>query len=94
LREYTIAKPLGNIYIPPFTKLLLNVVRMHTTNGVEVDLDVLCFSHLPNCITYTYKIMWAYKNHYQVDENEGHMAHATYDSGVACIFSQGSWCYA
>jgi len=38
--------------------------------------------------------MWAYGNHSQIDENEGHMAHATYDSGVACIFNQGSRCFA
>jgi hypothetical protein len=29
----------------------------------------------------------------RTDENERHMAHATYDSGVACIFNQGSQCF-
>jgi hypothetical protein len=38
--------------------------------------------------------MWAYGNHYWVNDNEGRMAHATYDSGVACIFNQGSQCFA
>jgi hypothetical protein len=57
---------------------------------VDVDLDVIHFSHLPNPIAYMYKNMWAYGNHYQVDEHEGRMVHATYDSGVACIFKQGS----
>jgi hypothetical protein len=41
------------IDIPPFANWLLNVVRMQTTNGVEVDLDVLCCSCPPNCIAYT-----------------------------------------
>jgi hypothetical protein len=27
-----------------------------------------------------------------IDEYEGRMVHITYDSGVACIFKQGSWC--
>jgi len=51
-------------YIPPFATWLLNVVGMQIVNGVEVDPHVLCFSHLTNCITYTYKNMWAYGNHY------------------------------
>jgi hypothetical protein len=29
-----------------------------------------------------------------VDEHEGHVVHATYDSGVVCIFKQSSWCFA
>jgi hypothetical protein len=37
---------------------------MQIANGVEVDLDVLRFSHPPNRIAYTYKNMRAYKNHY------------------------------
>jgi hypothetical protein len=80
--------------IPPFANWLLNVVRIKTVNGVEVDLDVLHFFGPPNHIAYTYKSMWAYGNHSQIDENEGHMAHATYDSGAACISNQGSWCFA
>ncbi len=83
-REYTMAKSLGNRY-PTFANWLLNVVKMETINCVEVDLDVLHFSHPPNHIAYTYKNMWAHKNHYWVDENEGCMAHATYDSGVALL---------
>jgi hypothetical protein len=59
-------------------------------NGVDVDPDAIHFSRLPNLIAYMYKSMWAYGNHYQVDEHEGRMVHATYDSGVACIFKQGS----
>jgi hypothetical protein len=33
--------------------------------------------------------MWAYGNHYQVEGEKGD-CHMTYDSGIACIFIQGS----
>jgi hypothetical protein len=81
-------------YIPPFANCLLNVVKMKTANGVEIDHDVLHFFGPPNHIAHIYKIMWAYGNHSQIDENERHLAHATFDSGVTCIFSQGSRCFA
>jgi hypothetical protein len=73
------------IDIPHFANWLLNVQRMKIANGVEVDHDVLHFFSPPNHIAYTYKSMWAYGNHFQIDENEGHMAHVTYDSGVIHI---------
>jgi hypothetical protein len=44
---------------------------MQIVNGVDVDLNVICFSHPPNPIAYMYKSMWAYGNHYWVDEHEG-----------------------
>ncbi len=69
-------------------------MRTQTINGVEIDPNVLRFPYPPNYIAYTYKSMWAYGNHYQLDENEGCMVHATYDNGVAYIFNQGSWCFA
>jgi len=75
-----------------FATWFLNIVRVPTSNGVDVDLDVIRFSRPLNPITYTYKNMWAYGNHYQVDEHEGRMMHATYDSGMAYIFKQGSRC--
>jgi hypothetical protein len=76
--------------ILPFATWILNIVRVQIANGVDVDLNVIHFSHPPNPIAYTYKSMWAYGNHYRVDEHEGRMVHATYDSGAACIFKQGS----
>jgi len=75
-----------------FATWFLNIVRVPTSNGVDVDLDVIRFSRPLNPITYTYKNMWAYGNHYQVDEHEGRMMHATYDNGMAYIFKQGSRC--
>jgi hypothetical protein len=59
---------------------------------VEVNPTVLHFSRLLNRIANTYKSMWAYKIHYQVDDNERRMAHATYDSGVARMFNEGNQC--
>jgi len=36
--------------------------------------------------------MWTYGSHYRVDV-ETWPTHATYDSGVACIFKQGSYSF-
>jgi hypothetical protein len=74
--------------IPPyaFATWLLNIVRVQIANGVDVDLNMLHFPHLPYPISHTYKNMWAYGNHYQVGEHEGCMVHATYDSGMVYIF--------
>ncbi len=58
--------------------------------GWMLTLMWYIFSHPLNPIAYTYKNMWAYGNHYQVDDHEGPMVHVTYDSGMACIFKQGS----
>jgi hypothetical protein len=37
--------------------------------------------------------MWAYGNHYQVEGEIGD-CHMTYDSGITCIFIQGSCSFA
>jgi hypothetical protein len=37
--------------------------------------------------------MWAYGNHYHVEDETGD-CHTTYDSGIACIFIQGSHSFA
>jgi hypothetical protein len=59
---------------------------------VDVDPNVIYFSCPPNPIVYMYKNMWAYGNHHLINEREGCMVHATYDSGMACIFKQGNQC--
>jgi hypothetical protein len=58
-------------------------------NGVAVDPDVVVYFRPPSTSAYTYNTMWAYGNHYKV-EVETWPTHAMYDSGVACIFRQGS----
>jgi hypothetical protein len=58
-------------------------------NGVAINLDVVVYSRPSSTSAYTYNNMWAYGNHYKVDV-ETWPTHATYDSGVACIFRQGS----
>ncbi len=58
-------------------------------NGVAIDLGMVVYSCPPSTLAYTYNIMWTYGNHYKVDVEIG-PTHATYDSGVACIFNQGS----
>jgi hypothetical protein len=79
--------------IPSFATWLLNIVRVHIANGVDVDPTVISFSHLSRLVAYMYKSMWAYDNHYPVDDHEECMAHVTYESGVACIFRQGNCCF-
>jgi hypothetical protein len=61
-------------------------------NGVAVDLDMVVYSCPPPTLVYTYNNMWAYGNHYKVDV-ETKPTHATYDSGVACIFQQSNCNY-
>ncbi len=75
--------------IPTFARWLLDHVRTQMANGVVVDYNVVVYSHPPSTSAYTYNNMWAYGNHYMVDV-ETRLTHATYDSGVACIFKQGS----
>ncbi len=80
--------------IPPFATWFLNIIKVQIANGVDVEPNMILFFCLLNPIAYTYKNMWAYGNHCQVDEHEGKMVHATYDSEVADIFKQGSRCFA
>ncbi len=58
-------------------------------NGVAADPTVVVYSRQPSTSTYTYNNMWAYGKHYMVNV-ETRPTHAMYDSGVACIFRQGS----
>jgi hypothetical protein len=75
--------------IPTFARWLLDHVKIPMVNGVVVDPDMVVYFHPPSTLAYTYNNMWAYGNHYKVDV-ETWPTHATYDSGVACIFRQGS----
>ncbi len=56
----------------------------------SVNGDILRLSHPPSSVAYSYASMWAYGNHYHVKE-EGVACHITPDSGIACVFIQGSW---
>jgi hypothetical protein len=40
-------------------------------------------------MAYLYALMWAYENHYHVEEARV-TCHVTYDYGIASIFIQGS----
>jgi hypothetical protein len=61
-------------------------------NGMAIDLDMMVYSRPPSTSAYMYNNIWAYRNHYKVDV-EIWSTHATYDSGVACIFKQISHNY-
>jgi hypothetical protein len=78
--------------IPTFARWLLDHVRIQMANGVVVNPDMVVYFRPPSTSAYTYNNMWAYGNHYKVDV-ETWPTHATYDSGVACIFMQGSCSY-
>jgi hypothetical protein len=62
-RDYLMARSLRTKY-PPFATWLLNIVRVQTINGVDVDPNVIHFFGPANPIAYMYKNMWAYGNHY------------------------------
>ncbi len=78
--------------IPTFARWLLDHVRTQMANGVAVDLDMVVYFFPQSTSAYTYNNMWAYGNHYRVDVDT-RPTHATYDSGVACIFKQGNHTY-
>jgi hypothetical protein len=79
--------------ISSFATWLLNIGRVHIANGVDIEPNLMSFSRLSRLVAYMYKCMWAYDNHYPIDDREGCMAHVTYESGVACIFRQGTCCF-
>jgi hypothetical protein len=55
-RDYSMAISFDTKY-PPFATWLLNIVKVQTIKGVDVDLNVINFSCPPNPITYMYKNM-------------------------------------
>ncbi len=55
-KDYSMAKSLGTKY-PPFATWLLNIVKVQTINGVDVDPNVIHFSCPRNLIAYMYKNM-------------------------------------
>jgi hypothetical protein len=75
--------------IPTFARCFLDHVKTKMANGVAVDLDMVVYFRPPSTSACIYNSMWAYGNHYRVDFEIG-PTHATYDSGVTCIFKQGS----
>ena len=52
----------------------------------NVDIDLLRLSALPSKECETYQQMWAYGNHYRVDNEGDRIGFVTQDSGIASIF--------
>ncbi len=73
----------------PFADWLQVYVRDVVDYNQPIDEDIVRLSQPPSKIAYTYGSMWAYGNHYRVDKEAGE-CHATYDSGSASSFMQGS----
>jgi hypothetical protein len=75
---------------PTLTTWLEDHVKQQLHVGlVEVSKELVQLFHPPSRKVHTYASMWAHGNHYQVDPEDGHPSHATYDFG-ACIFIQAS----
>jgi hypothetical protein len=62
---------------------------MALDSNEPLNEDIICLSQPPSRIVESYASMWAYGNHYQVEGEIGN-CRMTYDSGIACIFIQGS----
>jgi hypothetical protein len=75
--------------IPPFGEWLHEYVRKALDCNEPLNEDIISLSQPPSRIVESYASMWAYGNHYRVEGEIGD-CHMTYDSGIACIFIQGS----
>ncbi len=75
--------------IPPFGEWLHEYVRMALDCNEPLNEDIICLSQPPFIIVESYASISAYENHYRVEGEIGD-CHMTYDSGIACIFIQGS----
>lgn len=55
--------------------------------GQTPDVSLVTLSQLPNPVVSHYNSMYAYGNHFRVDD-EARRGHVSFDSGVACIAIQ------
>jgi hypothetical protein len=79
--------------VPPFAQWLQEYVQGALDHNEAIDEDIICLSQPPSKTTLSYVSMWAYGNHYCVEDEMGD-CHTTYDNGIACIFIQGSHSFA
>jgi hypothetical protein len=75
--------------VPPFAQWLQEYVQGALDCNEAIDEDIACLSQPPSKTALSYVSMWAYGNHYHVEDEIGD-CHTTYDSGIACVFIQGS----
>ncbi len=75
--------------VPTFGQWLQKYVWRALDYNEVIDEDIICLSQPPFKIVLSYALMWAYGNHYRV-EDETNDCHTTNDSGIASIFIQGS----
>ena len=73
-------------FVEWLTSYTTSLVNAHGADNVDIDL--LRLSNLPSKECETYQQMWAYGNHYRVDnDNEGdRVGFVTQDDGIASIF--------
>jgi hypothetical protein len=68
-------------WLPQYTTALVN--RRGSSN---VDIELLRLSALPSSHAETYQQMWAYGNHYRVENERDNAGFVTQDYGIASIF--------
>lgn len=68
-------------WLPQYTTALVNA---HGSSNVDIEL--LRLSALPSRDAETYQQMWAYGNHYRVENERDNLGFVTQDYGIASIF--------
>jgi len=71
-------------FVDWLTKYTTSLIHMHGLQNVDVELRRL--SELPSVHVELYKHMWAYGNHYSVEEEEEEIEYVIQDYGIACSF--------
>jgi hypothetical protein len=67
--------------LPQYTNHLINA------NGSgNVDIELQRLSSLPSNVAESYQQMWAYGNHYRVEDDRAERGFVTQDYGIASIF--------
>lgn len=74
--------------LPNFVEWLFNYIAelVNARGRCNVDIDLLRLAALPSKDAETYQQMWAYENHYRVENEGGSSAFVTQDHGIASIF--------
>ena len=68
-------------WLPQYTTQLVN-----DRGSCNVDIELRRLSVLPSRDAETYQQMWAYGNHYRVENEREQHGFVTQDYGIACMF--------
>jgi len=67
--------------VPPFGEWLQAHVHGALDCNEMINKDIIHLSQPPSLVVYSYASMWAYGNHYNVEE-VGVACHTTFDFGI------------